>query len=73
MSNEISRPVAVACQHLRSKGMYVTGCLNPEEEDGEVGDGYCWCNRTQGMIGPDDGLVSRGGCAAERACYQAVL
>lgn len=73
MADESTLQRASACLHLRSKGMYVTGCMNPEEEDAEIGDGYCWCNRTQGMIGPDDGLVARAACASGRPCYEAVL
>lgn len=62
-----------ACRHLRSKGMYVTGKLNPAVEDGEVGDGNCWCNKTQNVLGPDDALVGRPLCVSGRSCYQAIL
>lgn len=62
-----------ACRHLRSKGMYVTGRLNPSVDDPEVGDGYCWCNKTQHMIGPDDGLVDRASCAGGRTCYESIV
>jgi hypothetical protein len=58
------------CQHLRSKGMYVTG--QRELADG-IGDGHCWCNKTQNVLGPDDGLVGRVRCNGERRCYEAVL
>ena len=58
------------CMHLRSKGMYVTG---QRDLDGAIGDGHCWCNKTQHVIGPDDGLVARLSCNNGRACYQAVL
>jgi len=61
-----------ACIHLRSKGMYITGRMDPHE-DAEIGDGYCWCNRTQNVLGPDDGLVDRPQCQAGRECYQEVL
>ncbi|MEZ6069593.1 MAG: hypothetical protein R3C10_04810 [Pirellulales bacterium] len=65
--------VAPACALLRSKGMYVTGRLNPGEDDpltGEVGDGHCWCNKTQNVLGPDDALVERERCVPGRDCYQ---
>jgi hypothetical protein len=54
--------------------MYVTGRLDPAAEDGEVGDGNCWCNKTQNVLGPDDQLVSRPGCTANgRGCFEAYL
>jgi hypothetical protein len=65
--NVISGPT---CQHLRSKGMYVSG--QRELAEG-IGDGHCWCNKTQHVLGPDDGLVSRTRCDATRRCFQAVL
>lgn len=56
-----------ACLHLRSKGMYVTGQVNP----GETGhsDGYCWCNQTQNVLGPDDQMVDRAACQVGRTCF----
>lgn len=67
------QPSGPACQHLRSKGMYVTGMLNPAEEHAEIGDGHCWCNLNQNVIGPDDNLVSREGCQPGRTCYQPII
>lgn len=61
-----------ACAHLRSKGMYVTGKLNPEADDPEVGDGHCWCNQTQNVLGPDHDLVGRPECNASRECYRPI-
>jgi len=75
MSIHDSQPVpdtdatGAACQHLRSKGMYITGCQNPAVEDGQVGDGHCWCNLTQHILGPDDNFVGRPACIAGRACF----
>ena len=63
----------VACRHLRSKGMYVTGTMNPSVDDGNMGDGYCWCNKTQNLLGPDDQFVNREGCDGSRTCYEAIL
>lgn len=62
-----------SCRHLRSKGMYITGLMNPEADDPEIGDGHCWCGQTQNVLGPDDGLVNRGGCIGNRTCYEAIL
>jgi hypothetical protein len=66
--NVIGRP---ACRHLRSKGMYVTGKLDPANEDYEgMGDGHCWCNLTQHELGPDDQLVVRDDCIVHRKCFE---
>lgn len=62
-----------ACRHLRSKGMYVSGRLDPEVDESEVSDANCWCLLTQKMLGPDDGLVQRRQCVEGRDCYQAIL
>ena len=61
------------CAHLRSKGMYVTGCVDPADDVEGHSDGYCWCNQTQHVYGPDDQFVDRQQCTSSRPCYQAVL
>lgn len=59
-----------ACIHLRSKAMYVTGDLkNPDHPD-EAGAHYCWCNRTQHVLGPDQAYVNRRACTPGRPCFQ---
>ena len=58
-----------ACVYLRSKAMYVTGKLQPTDED-EAGSHTCWCNRTQHSIGPDAQPVERTTCIAGRECYR---
>jgi len=64
---------ATVCTYLRSKGMYITGKLDPAVEDGQVGDGNCWCNSTQTVLGPDDAFVSRKECVPGRTCFVARL
>lgn len=60
-----------ACQHLRSKAMYVTGELrNPDHPD-EAGSQYCWCVVSQHVLGPDQLTVNRHDCTPGRSCYQA--
>jgi hypothetical protein len=61
-----------ACIHLRSKSMYVTGQVNPDDPN-EPGANNCWCNRTQHVIGPDSKLVDRVACTEGRECYHASL
>ena len=73
-NNDLNVLQSPQCAHLRSKGMYVTGYMDPASEDVEGhGDGYCWCNQTQHMYGPDDQFVDRQQCNTSRPCYQSVL
>ncbi len=68
--NELSMVGKPACVHLRSKAMYVTGDLEPTDQD-EVSGHSCWCNRTQHSVGPDQQSVERTTCIAGRDCYRA--
>jgi hypothetical protein len=72
-SDDLEIAQGPACMHLRSKGMYVTGKLAPSHETDGVGDGYCWCNLTQKVLGPDQEMVERGLCLEGRGCYQRIL
>lgn len=56
-----------ACRQLRSKGMYVSGAMDPSEIG--MSDGHVWCNQTQAMIGPDDSFVNRESCVSGRKCF----
>ena len=60
-----------ACRYLRSKAMYVTGDVDPTNPDEVDSHSYFWCNRTQNVVGPDEGDVDRVECAAGRKCYEA--
>jgi hypothetical protein len=79
MASENTQPVSDAdvasaqCRHLRSKGMFITGCVNPAVEDGQVGDGHCWCSLTSHVLGPDDNFAERQGCIPGRSCFVALL
>ena len=71
--DETKHEKALACIHLRSKAMYVTGDpKNPYDPDGD-GDGsqYCWCNLTQHVIGPDGAQVEKSKCISGRDCCEA--
>lgn len=66
--NVIQPPV---CRHLLSKGMFITGLLNPADDPvAPMGDGYCWCNRNQRQFGPDGGVVDRETCTPSRSCFE---
>ncbi len=80
MANEQNQPVsdedaqpAGSCRFLRSKGMYVTGCMDPVAEGAPMGDGYCWCNQTQNVLGPDDDFVDRSRCSSGRSCFVSLV
>ncbi len=65
----VSKP---SCRYLRSKGMFVSGSMTPNVEEHGMGDGNCWCNKTQNVLGPDDGFVNRQACIDGRTCYTAL-
>ena len=71
--SELSVLAVTSCCQLRSKGMYVTGKLVPTRETDGMGDGYCWCNMTQRVVGPDNDMVERRSCKPGRSCYQDVI
>jgi hypothetical protein len=58
------------CKHLRSKGMYVTGQMNPAEDYEQMGDGHCWCLQTMHELGPDDQFAERDECGPVRSCFE---
>jgi hypothetical protein len=83
MPNESERPIPVVdtgetqastyCRHLLSKGMYITGEMNPRDANLGVGDGHCWCGQTQNAFGPDGGLVERKLCITGRKCHAELM
>jgi hypothetical protein len=72
-SDDLKIAQGPACMHLRSKGMYVSGKLNPTHQEDGMGDGYCWCNQTQKVVGPDNEMVERALCVEGRECYQRIV
>ncbi len=60
------------CQHLRNKGMFVSGQRDPGGSE-DYHAGHSWCMLTQDSWGPDQKFVERPMCVAGRACYVAVL
>ena len=62
-----TRPV---CSYLRSKAIYVTGDPDPQSYEEEGSTRFsCWCNQTQHILGPDQGLVDRSACVEGRECF----
>jgi len=70
-SNAAKESLAAPCLHFLSKGMFVSGKLQPTHAEDGMGDGHCWCNQTQYVMGPDKSLVERIACRPGRACYEA--
>ena len=59
------------CIHLRNKAMYVRGTVGDAEHfPDESGAGYCWCNMTQNVTGPDSQYANRPACISGRDCYK---
>ncbi len=57
------------CSYLRTKRFYVSG---PRSKSTGMSDGHHhWCNKTMGVIGPDDDLVNIKRCNSGRTCYKA--
>jgi hypothetical protein len=51
--------------------MYVRGVIGDADNyPDQSGAGYCWCNMTQHMIGPDQAHVTREQCVPTRECYR---
>lgn len=64
----------ILCRHLRTKSMYIG--RTPEEAFAEkkaefITPCHIWCNRTQSVVGVDDGPVRKEACASGRACFEA--
>jgi hypothetical protein len=70
---EATGPLQPVCRHLRSKAIYVAGQMEPPAEIVEMGSGHCWCNFTQHVYGPDNVMVDRRDCNANRPCYEPTL
>ncbi len=76
MAEEPIRTQQRLCRHLRSKGMYVYGDIDPslgatELENGSAEyDGYFWCLRTMSCLGPDKQPIGRSECGPDRDCYE---
>ncbi len=66
----VKTDAAPRCKSLLSKGLYINAGLPPGEE--ATGDGNFWCNHTQTILGPDDGLCDAENCTnPARSCYEA--
>ena len=58
------------CRRLRWKGMFFDA--EPDPTVPSVSDGFCWCARTAGQLGPDGTPAERERCTADRACFEAL-
>lgn len=61
------------CKYLKAKSPY--GPVEGGEDPWYLLDQantICWCIKSSGGAGPDNGLVSPGTCTPGRKCYKAV-
>jgi hypothetical protein len=58
------------CRRLRWKGMFVDA--EPDPSVPRASDGYCWCAKTAGFLGPDGRPAERENCTGGRSCYEAL-
>ena len=73
-STEVTEVRGPACMHLLSKGMYVSGQRDPADDPlGPMGDGHCWCAKTQRAYGPDDQQAERKLCSPGRGCFESIV
>lgn len=58
------------CRHILSKGLRIWGddYRTPIDDVARTND--FWCQRTQGVLGPDGALVVLSQCTKERGCYE---
>jgi hypothetical protein len=69
--DEAPKVTTPPCIYLRNKAMYVRGTVGDAERyPDESGAGYCWCNQTQHVLGPDSLHVTRAECVPTRDCYR---
>lgn len=55
------------CQRLAEKRLFYQ---TPGDETDIAGAGPFWCARTQGIYGPDGGLVDTRTCKPGRECFE---
>ncbi|MBW7998462.1 MAG: hypothetical protein FVQ81_18195 [Candidatus Glassbacteria bacterium] len=71
MAYSILNNIRKVCKYHRSKEYYLAN-LN-QEYYLPLASQDCWCLITQGVAGPDDGLVSAGDCNPMRECFKSQL
>jgi hypothetical protein len=66
-------PATPFCGELRSKKFFMLDVLPTQAEQYLDDSAYCWCYRTQQVVGPDGMQASPEGCVPGRACYISAL
>jgi hypothetical protein len=62
-------PATPFCGELRSKKYFMLDILPTDPTQYLDDSGYCWCYRTQQVVGPDGSQASPEGCVPGRSCY----
>ena len=68
-----SAPQTPFCAQLRSKKYFMLDVLPTDESQYLDDSNYCWCFRTQQVVGPDGSQAAPDQCKPGRACYQSAL
>ena len=66
--NRPNEPVQCAmCKHLRSKEMYHSPDMSPDDL---CHSGIFWCEHTSDSMGPDGTFADYEECTSSRECYE---
>ena len=71
MADSILSSIKQVCKYHRSKEYYIANLSN--EFYLPLVSQDCWCLLTQGVAGPDDGLVDGGDCNGSRTCFRSQI
>lgn len=61
------------CRHLRTKKLFIVAQPDEaftEKESEHATPAHYWCNLTQTVVGPDDGIVCLASCLSGRSCCE---
>jgi hypothetical protein len=65
--------LGLLCGLLRSKKILRGGPLPRTREEALDGSGWCWCGRTEQILGPDRAVAHPEDCRPGRSCYLSPL
>lgn len=65
--------LGLLCGLLRSKKILRGGPPPRTREEAVDGSGWCWCGRTEQILGPDRRVAHPDDCRSGRSCYLSPL
>jgi len=66
-------PQSPFCGQLRSKKFFMLDILPTDSTQYLDDSAFCWCFKTQQVVGPDGSQASPDQCTPTRPCYQSAL